>query len=318
MYTSIMEDRDLPRWGLRHLRYFLTVCQEGSFRAASLKLHVAQSAVSRRVQELEGALSVQLLERGPKGVTPTEAGKVLQAQAVKIEAVMAAARAGLKEQRATPPVLRLAFPRETSQFRFLPDLLAQFRARYPAIKLVLVSLADMTPESSVPETVDVMFYVGGPPSAPFSGKLLRQYTYKAALPAHHALAAEREITLPQLLAEDLILFTRAANVAAYDALLNEASAGGHSLRIVHETASEESRLALVAAGMGVTLVSDASSADARGGAIVYRPLKGVSLEAPLYAAWRKGPAQKNAQSLVALAEQVLASLAAPLPGGTFR
>src|SRR4051794_36901034 len=61
----------------RRLLYFLAVAREGSFSRAADVLHVAQPAVSRQVALLEAELGVQLLERGPGGVKPTDAGRRL-------------------------------------------------------------------------------------------------------------------------------------------------------------------------------------------------------------------------------------------------
>ena len=60
---------------LRQLRYFLGVCEAGSFLKASVRLHVAQPALGHQMSTLEEELGVRLLLRSNKGVTPTSAGK---------------------------------------------------------------------------------------------------------------------------------------------------------------------------------------------------------------------------------------------------
>jgi LysR family nitrogen assimilation transcriptional regulator len=66
---------------LRQLRYFVAVVEAGSFSRAAERVHVAQSALSLKVRELEEALGVTLLVREPKGVYPTAAGQKLLAHA---------------------------------------------------------------------------------------------------------------------------------------------------------------------------------------------------------------------------------------------
>jgi DNA-binding transcriptional LysR family regulator len=61
----------------RLLRYFLAVVQEGSIRKAAVILNVAASAISRQLTDLEQRLGLPLLERLPRGVRPTEAGKAI-------------------------------------------------------------------------------------------------------------------------------------------------------------------------------------------------------------------------------------------------
>ncbi|MGA2292869.1 MAG: LysR family transcriptional regulator [Bradyrhizobium sp.] len=61
----------------RMLKYFLATVRAGSVRAAAEHLNVAASAVSRQIIEMETAVGQPLLERGPRGVVPTEAGRAV-------------------------------------------------------------------------------------------------------------------------------------------------------------------------------------------------------------------------------------------------
>ncbi len=69
---------------LRQLRYFVGVVQAGSLSRAADQLHVAQSAISHQLASLESELDRQLVTRGPKGITLTEAGSVLYRHAEAI------------------------------------------------------------------------------------------------------------------------------------------------------------------------------------------------------------------------------------------
>ena len=60
---------------LRHLRYFAAVAELGNVTQAARRLHVAQPALSRQIQDLEEELGVKLLERSTRGIKLTEAGK---------------------------------------------------------------------------------------------------------------------------------------------------------------------------------------------------------------------------------------------------
>jgi DNA-binding transcriptional LysR family regulator len=67
----------------RALRYFLAVVRIGSVRAAAEALNVAASAVSRHIIEMEAEIGQPLLERLPRGVVPTEAGRVVAEHAMR-------------------------------------------------------------------------------------------------------------------------------------------------------------------------------------------------------------------------------------------
>ena len=63
---------------LRDVHVFLTVVQCGSMAKAAQQLSVTQPAISKSVADLESALGVRLLDRGPQGVAPTDYGKAFE------------------------------------------------------------------------------------------------------------------------------------------------------------------------------------------------------------------------------------------------
>ena len=60
---------------LRHLRYFVAVAEMKNVSGAALKLHVSQPALSRQIHDLEDEIGFSLLERTPKSVRLTDAGR---------------------------------------------------------------------------------------------------------------------------------------------------------------------------------------------------------------------------------------------------
>src|SRR5690606_12735703 len=63
-----------PAMELRQLRFFVTVVAYGSMNRAAVELGVVPSALSQGISRLEGELATRLLQRSPRGVTPTDAG----------------------------------------------------------------------------------------------------------------------------------------------------------------------------------------------------------------------------------------------------
>ncbi|VFS24682.1 Cat operon transcriptional regulator [Yokenella regensburgei] len=66
---------------LRRLKYFVKIVDIGSLTQAAEVLHIAQPALSQQVATLEGEMNQQLLIRTKRGVTPTDAGKILYTHA---------------------------------------------------------------------------------------------------------------------------------------------------------------------------------------------------------------------------------------------
>src|SRR3954471_21542676 len=65
------------RLRLRDLHVFFTVAQHGSMSKAAAHMGVSAPAVSEVIADLEHALGVPLLDRGPQGVEPTRYGHAL-------------------------------------------------------------------------------------------------------------------------------------------------------------------------------------------------------------------------------------------------
>ncbi|MGB9039265.1 MAG: LysR family transcriptional regulator, partial [Acinetobacter calcoaceticus] len=61
---------------LKQFQYFIKIVEEGSFTAASEKLFIAQSALSRQIKLLEEEINFQLFDRTDKKVKLTTAGEV--------------------------------------------------------------------------------------------------------------------------------------------------------------------------------------------------------------------------------------------------
>src|SRR6185503_9474339 len=85
-----------PSSVIEKLRLFLTVLEEGSLRRAADRLHISQSAITRRIQLLEHDLGGRILERTSAGVRPTSGGHALAQKAkillVDYDSVMGEAR----------------------------------------------------------------------------------------------------------------------------------------------------------------------------------------------------------------------------------
>lgn len=67
----------LSKMDLKQLEYFVHVAELGSFTKASIVLNIAQPALSRQIRQLEVELRQNLLSRNGRGVTTTDAGKLL-------------------------------------------------------------------------------------------------------------------------------------------------------------------------------------------------------------------------------------------------
>lgn len=118
---------------LRHLRYFVAVVEEGQISAAARRLHLAQPAMTQAIKALEQFVGVALLDRHPRGVTPTAAGARLfsgaKATIAAAEATVALAREEAPERRTVTIGAIPAAPR-------LGEIAAAFRRAHPEVAIV--------------------------------------------------------------------------------------------------------------------------------------------------------------------------------------
>ena len=69
---------------LKQLEYFVAIVEEGQVTAAARRLHISQPPLSYELAQLERELGCKLVHRGPRGVTPTDAGRLLYERAAHI------------------------------------------------------------------------------------------------------------------------------------------------------------------------------------------------------------------------------------------
>ncbi len=126
------------------LEFFTRVVESGSFTGAAARLQTAKSSVSDSVRALEERLGVRLLERTTRRVRPTEAGRLLYTRCQRLLDEAAAARAEARALHLAPSgLMRVAVPESFGERYILPGL-GGFLARFPSVRVELVSGARHT------------------------------------------------------------------------------------------------------------------------------------------------------------------------------
>ncbi|MEM8810056.1 MAG: LysR family transcriptional regulator [Cyanobacteria bacterium P01_G01_bin.38] len=121
---------------LNALVVFAQVVKQGSFIGAARHLDLPKATVSRRIQQLEDALQVKLLERSTRVVRPTELGQIYYGYCDRILTEIEEARAAVDAQQAEPAgLLRTSAPSAFTQL-FIKELIPEFLDRYPQIRLI--------------------------------------------------------------------------------------------------------------------------------------------------------------------------------------
>lgn len=269
------------------MRYFVAVAEELHFGRAAERLHLAQQPLSAAIKRLEDSLGVRLFERTSRKVELTEAGQVYLKEVRSIlQHTADAAEAAQRTARGEVGQLSVGYASGTLH-NVLPPTVRRFRERYPDVELKLHELSSPEVEAALNEGNVRVGLLCPPVSNPaLSMEIVLREPLIIALPKGHALTKLTRVPLRAAADEHFVLYQRAIKPSVYDAITGLCRSAGFSPRVTQEVATEGAVVGLVAAGMGLALVSS-SQRKAPSDGIEYRFLEGPSVEVELAAAWAR-------------------------------
>jgi DNA-binding transcriptional LysR family regulator len=239
---------------LRQLEYFVTVVDEGSFTTAAARLHVSQPGLSHQIQALERQLGGPLLERLPRGVRLTPAGRT----------ALPHARASLAHAERATAAAQRASGIDAGELHVgtlfsisvgvLPPALATWRRRYPDVQVRLVEFRHTNDLIAAMEAGQADVAVG-PAPAGWDGPVREigaEEFVVAAAPGTQLPGTGEAVSLAALADRDWVHFTPPSGLAG---VLDAAcAAAGFTPRAAVRTEQAPSALNLAHAGLGVTLL----------------------------------------------------------------
>ncbi len=154
-----MNDLD-PHLDLNDIRIFAAVGQVNTVTAAATQLHLPASTVSRALTRLEKRLGVLLVQRSPRGLTLTDAGKDFLQSSRRALQTIKHGHDLLQQRKANPSgLLKVACPVTVARDVLAP-LLKEFLERYPDLRIEIEPYAASWDQE--PDNVDVFFKLLAP------------------------------------------------------------------------------------------------------------------------------------------------------------
>ncbi|HEU0024504.1 MAG TPA: LysR family transcriptional regulator [Thermoleophilaceae bacterium] len=294
---------------VRRMKVLREVAARGSFSAAAEALNFTQSAISQHVAALERETGARLVERGARGVRLTDAGRALVAHADAILARIDAAEdelaaiAGLRGGR-----LRLACF-QSAGATLVPQAVAAFHSRHPQVDLGMVE-AEPEEACALLRCGDIdlaLVYdhdaVPGTLADDLELTRLVEDRYDVILPEKHPLAERRKLSLKDLADEPWVASSDANGCRRItEELCRQA---GFDPRVAFEADDTMACQALVAAGVGVTLMPRLALTSAHPGVVARqlsdRPMRRV-WAARVESTYRSPASEAMLQILVDVAE----------------
>ncbi|WP_080636564.1 LysR family transcriptional regulator [Sinorhizobium meliloti] len=279
---------------LRHLKTFTAVANTLNFTRAGERVHLSQSSVTEQIQALEADLGVKLFDRSRRRLTLTPAGQRLLGYATGLIDLADEAYSAVASTSATVSGNLVIGGLETLCSTRLPEVVAKFSRRYPAVEVTLKTadsrgLRDGTRNGDL----DVSFFFGeAAAAAGVRSEVVAEEELLIILPPNHRLAG-REAIKPEDLADEAFLVTPPGCV--YRKMFDEASAAmlPERPRRAGEFASIGSIRSLVEAGLGCALFPRSALA-AHPTRLVAVPWAGAYRTTPVTMMWRQRRIQSPA------------------------
>lgn len=291
----------------KKLRYFAVTAAEGSFHRASVKLNIAQPALSRQIRDLEEEIGTNLFVRSSRGVSLSPTGAVLHAEVERllpqIELARDTARRAALGQFG---VLRIGFTIVVAGMRFAVSAFAAAVRNNPDVDYRLsVVTSDDQPAALARGDIDVgLLYRRAPLPAHLKYRDLRVDRYVLAVPQDHRFTKMPKVRLADLQDEKLLFMSRSSLPVTYDELMTACLKGGLSPKIALELPgnSEGITMNLVAEGLMLAFFNRAMSVNAAPEGVAFVDVEDLDITLNLSAMWngqRESKATLNFVELVA-------------------
>lgn len=272
---------------LRQLRAFVAVARTGSFTLAAESLFITQSALSGLIKEFESALGLRVIDRSTRRTRLSDVGRDLYPLVEKILNDLDRVMEEVEQRQALKTgVARVAAPQLMAS-TLLPEIVAAYAVARPAIRVKVVDCAVESVMSRV-FSGEVDFGIGPErePNSDIAATTLFRGPFMVVFPPGHPLGELEEIswrdvlrypltTLQGQFTERLALDLRAAN-------------RGLNFSPTHEVAFMSTALAMVNAGLGITVCISYAASLVQLYRLEMRPLRDPEVFRSFYVFTRQG------------------------------
>lgn len=242
---------------LNLFRTYVKVVETQNLSRTADEFELSQPAITKQIQTLEEHYGILLLERTGRRLKPTEAGEALYHLAKDvIKAVEKTNRAmeELTESRKGSLVLGAS---SIPGHYILPVIMKNYKEQHPEVAISLeVSDTEKISSRVADREIDVGIVGGMPSSRKVEGFKWLDDELLVVVPSSHRLADQQEVSLLKLISEKWIIREKGSGTRkAFEDLLVQKGLKREDLNVSIEAGSTETVMAMVEAGMGVSIVS---------------------------------------------------------------
>lgn len=239
---------------LTTLRMFLAVYRQGNMTKAAEREHIAPSAISKRIQDLELEIGTPLFYRHARGMTATPAGDALARHTAGLFDEVNRMAAELSVFNTGEEGQARLHAHQSAVVQHLPKELAAFRTAYPKVRVVL---REETTPNVIQSMLDGLGDIGIFAELAQLPEGLQIFEYKrdplvALLPASHPLAGRDALTLAEVSEYDFISLETGSSLQVL--LVRSAAEAGISITNRIEVVTFTAAVQMVECGFGLTIV----------------------------------------------------------------
>ncbi|WP_413486497.1 LysR substrate-binding domain-containing protein [Brochothrix thermosphacta] len=192
---------------MRHLHYFLTLCEELHFSEAAFKIGISQPTLSQQIRVLEGEVGVPLFDRLGKKTVQTEAGLILQRYAIKAIKELENAQTAIDDLKdAYSGTLRVAVLPSDLDYH-LTELLVAFHRDFPSVHIEVIPSIDI-PNKVLLNEVDIGLALVEPAHSQLTARPIFKESYCLFVSKKSHLATRKKIEISELADIPLILYPK--------------------------------------------------------------------------------------------------------------
>lgn len=243
------------RYDLVTLQIFVTVAECGNLTRAAEREHLAVSAISKRIAELEETVRVPLLQRYPRGVGLTPAGQSLLHHArqvlnlvSRLDADLGAFAGGVKGHVRLSAVA-------SALTQFLPEEIESFLSLYPGVR---ISMEERTGKAAIAAVADGSADLGIvadlTPRPGLTALPYRTDRLMIGVPLGHPLARRRSVRLADAL--DYAFVAPHGDSSIAQLMADGARACGKSVEQRVQASSFDAMCRLVQTRLGITMLPE--------------------------------------------------------------
>src|SRR5262245_36828228 len=262
------------------IRYFLAIVDTGNFSRAAERVHVTQPTLSAGIKKLEDELGVALFERTNREVKLTAAGEQFVNRARTISREMEQAKDEMKAVR-TQAVLRIG-ALKTLPMESLVGLISAFRQSHPEVLIELTDGSDEEVRARLRrDQIDLAFTVLQASDKASATQMFLEEALYLAVNDDHPLALKETVCLQEL---DGQPFIERINCDVWADLHEEFRRCRLRPRVVHRAENDQSVIALIALGQGVSIMPVRPNAHGVG----FIPIENLLLRRKIGLVWQEG------------------------------